>query len=136
MNHQALALMLHEGSMSDYDINNPASATRPRVVGSLPTATPPGGHSTRDTWANVIGSIATTAFQAFGRNPVYQQQQQATYTPQQIAAMQQAQGQGQQLIGGGVTSQGLQIGGTSISWPIIALAAAGIYLMQRQPYRR
>jgi hypothetical protein len=80
--------------------------------------------------------VAATAFQAFGRNPIYPQQQQAAYTPQQIAAMQQAQGQGQQLVGGGVTSQGIQIGGLNVSWPMLGLGVLGLYLLQRQPYRR
>jgi hypothetical protein len=134
-----LMLMARRGDMTMGDFD-PSGATRPRVVGSLPTMTPPGRPSTGEI---ILGGVTaglqaiTTIFAARNNPGIYTgQQTQGQLTPQQIYAIQQAQLQQQALVTGGVTNQGIQIGGSQISWPVIALAVGAIMLVQSRGFSR
>ncbi|MDX6695576.1 MAG: hypothetical protein QOF02_3179 [Blastocatellia bacterium] len=53
-----------------------------------------------------------------------------TLTPAQQAALLAAQQQGN-LATAGVSGAGIQIGGLTVSWPMLAIVGVGIYLLQR-----
>jgi hypothetical protein len=117
------------------------ATTRPRVVGStLPT-----GHSTRDAILGAIGAglqtvnawIVTRA----GESPtavlqqpngqVYQQTLTAAQL-QQVAALSQSQS----LASASANSTGLQIGGSTLSWPTLAVIGLAIWLFQSRGLTR
>jgi hypothetical protein len=117
------------------------ATTRPRIVGSQSDT----GHSTRDAILSTIGAglqtlnawIVTRAGQtptAILQQPngqTYQQQLSAAQL-QQVAALSQSQ----ELASASANSTGLQIGGSNISWPTIALVGLGIWLLQSRGLTR
>lgn len=58
----------------------------------------------------------------------------AGLTPEQIAALQAAQGN--QIASGSITGAGIQFGGSVVSWPVIALMVGAFMLLQARPVSR
>jgi hypothetical protein len=120
--------------------NTPTSTqTRPRTVGNSNSGT-----SIWDRLTPIIGAGLTVLNNYVvtrpGANPVavaqlsngQQYQQQLTQAQlQQLAAQQQGT-----FASAGADSSGLQIGGMTISWPMLAVVGVGIYLLQRPGYTR
>jgi hypothetical protein len=62
--------------------------------------------------------------------------QQVPIAQYQALLAQQAAAQQQSLLSGGVTSSGIKIGSTQISWPMIAVAGLAFVLLQSSGYQK
>jgi hypothetical protein len=62
--------------------------------------------------------------------------QQITVAQYQALLAQQGAAQQQNLLSGGVTSSGVKIGSTNISWPMIAVAGLAFVLLQSSGYQK
>lgn len=64
--------------------------------------------------------------------------QRATMTPAEYQQLMQSLGAGNPnaLASGSITAQGINIGGTTLSWPVLFAAGLALYLLQRPGYEK
>ena len=120
----------------------------PRTAPTYPTSGGGGGFQ----WSSLIAPIANfgqTFLQTkygkdaakFGAGPYAQQQATqpaGSLTPDQILALVAAKKAEEEDAGAGFkfTSDGLKIGGSTITWPVLCLGVAAIYLIQSPSFSR
>jgi hypothetical protein len=94
-------------------------------------------------WGNFTGSLLSAIGGAFNRLPAGQQgvpQQQGGNTltvAEQIALIEaQRRAREDEIGSGSITSKGVKIGDTTISWPVLAGGALIVYLIQSPGFSR
>ncbi len=105
-------------------------------------------------WQRVADSVATfgTSFLTqwgnrgvarAGINPFSLQQSGGNNTPNNTASAAQAEYEAElrrrreeELASGSISSKGIKVGDTTITWPVIAIFGAGVYLLQSQGFSR